>query len=157
MSESLWVPKEAGIRFEDGADRVRILVFGKHTGGAYSLMEWIVGAKAGVPAEEPPAFGPHVHRESEETFLVRSGSIEFLLGNDVRTLRTGDFVRVPPGVRHGYANTSGHDADLLVGFLPGGMEELFLKYRTDTEFPLDQAGFIVEAGEQFASEFESGA
>ncbi len=154
MSDSLWVPTDAGVRFEDGADRVRILVFGKQTAGVYSLMEWLVSPRSDALAEGPPGYGPHVHRASEETFLVRGGSLEFLLRDEVRTLHPGDFVRVPPGVRHGYANVSGAEVDLLVGFMPGGMEELFLKYRTDTESPLDQAGFLIEAGQLFASEFE---
>ena len=152
MTDALWVPKGGGVTFADGADRVRIMVFGYETGGTYSLMEWIVAPAP--PSRVPPAYGPHVHLESEETFLVRAGTLEFLLGSEVRTLRTGDFVRVPPGVRHGYANRSDDEVDLLVGFLPGGMEELFLKYRTDGDAPLDQAAFTAEAGRFYASEFE---
>jgi quercetin dioxygenase-like cupin family protein len=138
-----------GVAFEDGPDRGRIVVFGHETGGRYSLMEYTV-----APSDPPPAsFGPHLHRELEETFLVRQGSLEFLLGDDVITLNPGDFVRVPPGTRHGYANTSGAPVELLVSFHPGGFEELFVRYRTDQGAPPDE-GFVAEAMRLHASEFE---
>ena len=70
-------------------------------------------------------------------------------------MNAGDFVRVPPGVRHGYANVSGAEVDLLVSFHPGGFEELFVKYRSDQEpAPLND-GFIDEATRLYASEFET--
>ena len=84
------------------------------------MMEYTV-----APSAAPPTgFGAHLHRELEETFLVRQGSLQFLLGNEVFTLAAGDFVRVPPGTRHGYANVSGAPVELLVNFYPGGFEEL---------------------------------
>lgn len=139
-----------GVVFEDGPDRGRIVVFGSETGGRYSLMEYTVGPLA------PPlkSFGPHLHRELEETFLVQRGSLEFLLGDDIFTLNEGDFVRVPPGTRHGYANLSGAPIELLVSFHPGGFEELFVKYRTDQE-AIPEEGFVAEAMRRHASEFES--
>ncbi len=137
-----------GVPFQDGPDRGRILVSGRDTGGRYSLMEWVVAP--GVAG----AYGAHRHHDIEETFLVRSGTLEFLLDDTVVTLGPGDFVRVPPGVRHGYANTSGAEVDLLVTFHPGGFEELFLKYRTDRDSPPEGEGFIADAVRDFASEFE---
>ena len=145
------VSTEGGVPFEDGPDRGRILVSGAETGGRYSLMEYRVAASTG-PAE---SYGPHRHREIEETFLVRSGSLEFLLGDTVTTLKAGDFVRVPPGTRHGYANISGEPVELLVSFHPGGFEQLFLKYRTDRDGPVEGEGFVADATRDFASEFET--
>ena len=150
--ETRIVDTRGGVPFEDGADRGRILVSGRDTGGRYSLMEWIVAAGDGAPAQ---SYGAHRHGAIEETFYVRRGTLEFLLEDRVTTLRAGDFVRVPPGVRHGYANTSGEEVELLVSFHPGGFEELFLKYRTDREGPADGEGFIADATRDFASEFEA--
>lgn len=144
-----------GVSFMDGADRARILVFGRDTGGKYSLMEWIVGAGEKLAAGAPRNYGPHLHREIEETFLVRKGTLEFLLGDTVTTLTQGDFVRVPPGTRHGYANVSGEDVELLVSFHPGGLEELFLKYRTDGDGRIEGGGFVADATKHFASEYEA--
>ena len=102
-----------GQAFQDGPDHGRILVSGADTEGVYSLMEWTVAA---APPAAPLAYGPHRHGACEETFLIRSGCLDFLLGDVVTTLRPGDFVRVPPGTRHGYANTSGAPVEMLVGF-----------------------------------------
>lgn len=150
MSEMTVVTRQQGLAVEDGPDRARILVFGRETGGLYSLMEWTVAPS------EAPGFGPHRHRAIEETFLIRSGRLDFLLGETVTSLGPGDFVRVPPGVRHGYANTSGEPVEMLVSFLPGGIEELFVKYRTDGDGPQRGDGFVADATRLYGSEFEAG-
>ena len=140
-----------GLAFEDGPDRARILAFGRDTGGRYSLMEWTI-APGPIPAA---GYGAHRHREIEETFLIRSGQLDFLLGEEIITLRPGDFVRVPPGVRHGYANVSAAPVEMLVSFHPGGIEELFVKYRTDGACPEVGEGFVADATRLHASEFEA--
>ncbi|HEX4197347.1 MAG TPA: cupin domain-containing protein [Caulobacteraceae bacterium] len=137
--------------FQDGPDHGRILVFGRDVGGAYGLMELIVAPTS--PTDGPPTYGAHLHAGCEETFLVRAGSLDFLLDDQVITLGPGDFVRAPPGVRHGYANVSGSAVELLVGFNPGGLEELFLKYRTDALEPADGDGFMADAQRLFGSVF----
>ena len=149
MPSDLTIRAEGGVAFEDGPDRGRILVFGRQTGGRYGLMEWTVAAAEGPVL----GYGAHLHRDMEETFFVRRGELRFLLGDEVTTLGAGDFVRVPPGVRHGYANLSGAPVELLVSFHPGGFEELFLKYRTDQPTPLGD-GFVADATRLHASEFE---
>jgi quercetin dioxygenase-like cupin family protein len=149
MSQTLIVAAGAGAQFEDGEDRGRILVSGADTGGRYALMELTV-----APQAPEAGFGPHLHRQMEETFLVRRGNLEFLLGDAVIALIEGDFVRAPPGTRHGYRNVSGADVELLVSFYPGGFEQLFLKYRTDGGDPSAGTGFVEEATQHHASEFE---
>jgi mannose-6-phosphate isomerase-like protein (cupin superfamily) len=138
--------------FEDGPDRGRILVFGRDAGGAFGLMEWIIAPSP--PSDGPRTYGAHRHGGCEETFLVRSGQLEFLLGDEVVSLGPGDFVRAPPGVRHGYANVSGAPVELLVSFHPGGLEELFLKYRTDGAGPAEGEGFMADATRLFGSAFD---
>ncbi|HXQ12425.1 MAG TPA: cupin domain-containing protein [Caulobacteraceae bacterium] len=117
--------------FADGPDRGRVLVSGSDTGGAYGLIELTVAPAA---AE---GYGAHLHHGCEETFLLRRGRLDFLLGDEVVSLGPGDFVRAPPGMRHGYANRSREPVELLVSFHPGGLEELFLKHRTDAAFKAD--------------------
>ena len=153
MADQLTIRTDDGVPFEDGADRGRILVFGRDTGGRYGLMEWTV-APGDPSAQGEPSYGAHLHRDIEETFFVRRGTLLFLLRNEVTTLTAGDFARVPPGVRHGYANTSGEAVELLVSFHPGGLEEIFLKYRTDGGQPPAGDGFMADASRLHASEFE---
>jgi quercetin dioxygenase-like cupin family protein len=142
--------------FEDGPDRARILASGEDTGGRYSLMAWIVAAGETLAADARRQYGAHRHRQIEETFYIQSGALEFLIGDQVRTLSPGDFLRVPAGVRHGYANVSGAEVHMLVGFHPGGLEALFLKYRTDQDGASSGEGFVADATRLFASEFETG-
>lgn len=143
------VPHDGGLAFEDGPDRARIIVSGEETDGRYSLMEWTVAPSDLI------GFGPHRHGTCEETFLIRSGQLEFLLGETVTMLGPGDFVRAPAGTRHGYRNSSGQPVEMLVGFVPAGMEMLFVKYRTDGAGPEPGEGFIADATRLFGSRFET--
>jgi mannose-6-phosphate isomerase-like protein (cupin superfamily) len=146
------VPSGGGLSFEDGPDRGRIVVSGEDTGGRYALMEWTVApAEAGCA---PASYGPHRHDACEETFLIRSGTLEFLLGDQVTTMGPGDFVRVPPGLRHGYRNVSGEAVEMMVGFHPAGLEMLFVKYRSDQSSPPAGEGFVADATRFHASVFE---
>jgi len=155
MPDDATVRTGEGVAFEDGDDRGCILVFGHQTGGRYSLMEYVVAARPPIETAEPPNFGAHRHLDIEETFLVRRGRLRFLLGTDVFDIEPGDFVRVPAGVRHGYANVSGDEVDLLVSFHPGGFEELFVTHRSDQTPPPSPTGFVDDAVRLFASDFET--
>jgi quercetin dioxygenase-like cupin family protein len=154
MSEGARITTDDGVRFEDGPDRGRVLVFGRDTGGRYSLMELVVAPRPPPAPGEAADFGPHLHREIEEAFLVRRGTLRFLLGEAEFDLAAGDFVRAAPGVRHGFANLSGGEVELLVSFHPGGFEELFVAHRSDQTPPPSPTGFIDDARRLFASEFE---
>jgi uncharacterized RmlC-like cupin family protein len=127
-------------------------VSGAATAGAWSLMEWVV---ARVEADGAADFGPHRHHRCEETFIVRAGRLDFLLGETVWRLEAGDTVQVPAGVRHGFANTSGATVELLVGFHPAGLEALFEAYRTDRDGPPPGEGFVADATRLFDSEYEN--
>ena len=148
MRPQLIIDSNGGTAFEDGPDRGRVLISGESTDNAYALMELTVAERGGEVE-----FGPHLHHDIEELFVVRRGTLEFLLGSDVTRLFEGDAVRVPPGVRHGYRNISGAPVELLVWFTPGGFEQLFVTYRTDQP-NLDEDGFVAEATGRFNSQFE---
>ena len=151
MSDDVLVTSPAGVAFKDGDDRGRILVSSRATDGAYSIMEWVVAA---APDEVPATgFGPHQHGALEEVFLVRAGELEFLLGDTVTTIGPGDLVRVPAGVRHGYRNNTESEVELIVTFVPGGFEELFVRYRTDQESS-EGPGFMADATRDFDTSFE---
>ncbi len=147
----MMVNRAAGVAFEDGDDRGRILVSSQSTGGAYSVMEWVVAASSA--ADPLDGLGAHQHGAIEEVFLVQSGELEFLLGDTITTIGPGDLVRVPPGVRHGYRNMTNAEVELIVTFVPGGFEDLFVRYRTDQESS-DGPGFVADATRDFATTFE---
>ena len=146
------IPKVTdGRAFEDGADRVRILISGTQTGGDYSVLEWIV---APLPQNAQASFGPHRHGRYEETFLVLKGALAFLLKDQVLELAAGDFVSVPKETRHGYINRSGAPVHLLVTFRPAGMEELFYRHRSDQAVTPSLEAFLDEAARDHASTYE---
>jgi mannose-6-phosphate isomerase-like protein (cupin superfamily) len=148
------VSKANGTHFQDGEDHGRVLVFGRETAGRYSLMEYIVAPRSPTERRARASYGVHRHLEIEETFVVQEGRLEFLLADKVLTLGPGDFVRVPAGTRHGFANRSGKPVRLLVTFCPGGFEDLFVRHRSDQEPPPRPLGFIEEAVIRFGSVFE---
>lgn len=149
-----YLPAAGGVAFEDGGDRGRILVSGRDTGGRWSLMEYVVAARSPEARDAPVAYGPHRHHDIEETFLLRSGSLQFLLGERVIALGPGDAVRVAPGVRHGFANLTAEPVHLLVEFHPGGFEALFVRHRSDQHPPPPPLGFVEDAVRDFNSAFE---
>ena len=133
--------------FDFVTEKVCVKAWGKDTNGAYSLMRWSAGPLSIAP--------PHVHCRYEETFFVLSGHVSFLLGRDTVPLFAGDFVRVPPGVRHAYQNMTENSAEMLVGFIPGGMEELFYKFR-GAAHEFDLQSFLADAREIHDTEYELG-
>jgi len=140
-----------GRAFEDGADRVRILISGAQTGGDYSVLEWIV---APLLQDAPTSFSPHRHGLYEETFLVLKGDLAFLLNDKVLELAAGDFVSVPKKTRHGYINRSGAPVHLMVTFRPAGMEALFFCHRSDQTAVPSLEAFLDEAARDHASTYE---
>ena len=144
--DDLVVKQASGTQFEFVGENIAIKTFGKDTHGKYSLMHW-VSAPGMVAA-------PHTHEEYEETFYILDGELEFVLGTDSVRARAGDFVRVPPNVRHGYRNNSEQPTTMLVSFAPGGMEELFLKYRTDVGNEIDLQSYLEEAARDHKTTYE---
>jgi len=61
-------------------------------GRRQSLAEATIGAGRSTLA--------HYHRESEEVYLVTSGSGRLLLGDEVAAIGPGDCVVIPPGTVH---------------------------------------------------------
>jgi len=55
-------------------------------------------AEATVPAGASTL--AHFHQESEEVYLVTSGSGRLLLGDETQPIRPGDCVVIPPGTVH---------------------------------------------------------
>jgi mannose-6-phosphate isomerase-like protein (cupin superfamily) len=154
VTDDLIVRAEEGWSFEDAPDNGRIIISGAETGGAYSILEINVTPRPKSSEEGDMRFGPHQHAAIEEVFIVRHGSIEFLLGDAVFTLRPDDVVRVTAGTRHGYCNGSDSEVTMLVVFSPGGFEELFAKYGSD-QSDLLADGFVADAGRHFATTFET--
>ena len=115
MTPQLIVDSNGGAPFEDGLDRGRILITGDSTDKRLFLDGTPVAARGG-----DAGFGPHLHHDIEEVFMVRTGTLEFLLGSEVTRLVEGDVVRVPPGTRHGYRMSREHLSSCWFGSCQAG-------------------------------------
>ena len=90
-----------------------ILVKGEDTGGRYSLMyEWLPKG-SGAP--------PHKHTWSDEHFYITKGEVTFLVGEEIKKGKAGDFVFVPRNTRHAFRVDS-ETAEFLNGYTPAGLE-----------------------------------
>jgi quercetin dioxygenase-like cupin family protein len=71
--------------------------------------------------------GEHVHRRIEEIFYVVEGEFHVRAGDQMVRANPGDFILIPPGVPHGYANPSGNPAKMLVTISPAGVHDLYFE------------------------------
>jgi quercetin dioxygenase-like cupin family protein len=112
------VPAGQGIQRWVAGDMYSVKATAKNTNGFLGFIE----------ASVPPGGGPvaHVHNTDSEAFYVLDGELEFLDGDHTYTAHSGDFVFVPPGIRHRFKNNGLHTAKMLFLFSPGGLEESFV-------------------------------
>ena len=57
---------------------------------------------------------PHAHKVQEQIYHVLSGEGLMELGSDRRVVRPGEFIFIPPGVRHAIYNTGQGDLTFFV-------------------------------------------
>jgi mannose-6-phosphate isomerase-like protein (cupin superfamily) len=82
------------------------------TGGQFSLYRWDMSPDSGGP-------GPHFHRTYDETFYILAGTIRLYDGTRWLDAFPGDMLYVPAGGIHGFTNTSGAPASMLMLLTPG--------------------------------------
>jgi quercetin dioxygenase-like cupin family protein len=90
-----------------------VLAEAKDTGGRFSMMQELLPKGSGP--------GPHKHTWSDETFYMLDGEITFLIGDEIKTARTGDFMMVPRNTRHAFRVDS-ETASFLNGYTPASLE-----------------------------------
>ena len=124
-AESVW--------YEFAGERVAIRVSGAETGGAYSIVEGVLGPTSGPPL--------HVHANEDEVILVIEGVLRFALADESFDAPAGTIVVVPRGVPHTWRNLSEAPARALAFFAPGGAERMFAQFNgRDAE---DLVGFAL--------------
>jgi mannose-6-phosphate isomerase-like protein (cupin superfamily) len=96
--------------------QTRVLVPGKSTGGALSVLEFTDSA-----GHAPPL---HIHEDEEEVWIVLDGKITFFVGDRKFDLEPGQVAYGPRGVAHSYLVRS-DKARLAAVFAPGNVEEWF--------------------------------
>src|SRR3954451_10883828 len=109
---------------------VHYLATGASTDGQLGLYRWEMGPRRGGP-------DPHLHRSIPDSFYVLSGAVELYDGRQWVAAGPGDFLYVPQGGVHGFRNTSGDPATMLILFTPGAPREDYFE-RVHTVGDMDE-------------------
>jgi mannose-6-phosphate isomerase-like protein (cupin superfamily) len=97
---------------------VRFMIDGARTGGAFSLVEHPLPARAlGSPV--------HTHKNEDEYTYVLEGRVGLQLGDEVIEAGPGDLVFKPRGVPHAFWNAGDEPARMLEIISPAGFEDYF--------------------------------
>lgn len=96
------------------------LATGASRAGQFGLYRWEMGAGPGGP-------DPHFHRTISESFNILEGSVAIFDGDSRIDTEPGDWIHVPAGGIHGFKNTSGVPAKMLLHFCPGAPREEYFE------------------------------
>jgi quercetin dioxygenase-like cupin family protein len=99
-------------------------LLGAASGGSFALAE-VTGWQGG----EPPL---HAHAREDEFFYVLEGEVTFKIGDDLTQVGPGAFVWAPRNVPHAFMFDT-PIVRLLIGFLPAGQDEVFLRFSTPAD------------------------
>ena len=95
---------------------IRILVEGKQTNGAVTVVEGVVEPGHCVPV--------HTHAYAE-SFHILEGTMTLQTADATRQLAAGDYVYVPPKVPHGFCNKGQTPFRNILTATPSGIEAMF--------------------------------
>lgn len=88
------------------------------TTGDYDLMM----AETPPKAQGPP---PHSHNSYEESFLIIEGEMEFFVKGELKTIKAGESIDVPPNTLHTFGNKSDRPCKWVNIHSPKGFREFF--------------------------------
>lgn len=94
-----------------------VLVSSRETGDAFCILRIFASANSITP--------PHVHRDTDETFLIESGAVEVNRGGDLIRGQKGDVIYLPRGVPHAPKAIGTENLTILVICVPGGFDRFF--------------------------------
>lgn len=111
MSDVNVTAADAGELLQLGPTRMYVLEDGART-------DRRIGATVSVLPPGVPGPPPHRHLMHDETFLITGGVVRFSMGDTHRDARVGDYVVVPIGAPHTFANLSDAPATVVTSFTP---------------------------------------
>ena len=101
-------------------------------------VRWVLGHKispvevsgeydmvVGQTPAQVPGPPPHTHSGYNEVFLVIEGEMEFMVAGELRTVKAGESVDLPPGTLHTFQNKSNEDCKWINIHSPKGFAEFF--------------------------------
>ena len=121
MSLSIFRPdREVVPRPVGPSATVRFVAPGSDTAGRFGLFRWDMAPHAGGPAA-------HFHKTFSESFYVLAGRVRLYDGEHWVEARAGDFLHVPEGAVHAFANDADEPASMLILFAPGAPRERYFE------------------------------
>ena len=111
MADVNVTPFETGEQLAIGPTRIRVLEDGSRTDNRIGVIASMMPAGIAGPPE-------HRHLMHDETFLITNGSLQFTLGACDRHTSVGDYIVVPVGAPHTFANVSDAPVEFLTTFTP---------------------------------------
>jgi mannose-6-phosphate isomerase-like protein (cupin superfamily) len=98
----------------------RFTATGELTHGEFGLFHWSMQPRAGGPAA-------HFHRTFSESFYILTGSVRLYDGANWLDTSANDFLYIPQGGIHAFANDSDEPASMLILFAPGAPRERYFE------------------------------
>ncbi|MDW4498160.1 cupin domain-containing protein [Sulfitobacter sp. D35] len=95
------------------------------------------GTMSIVDSNSPAGSGPpmHIHHDADETFVMLTGSCDFVRGGERLRAGPGETVFIPRGTEHTFRVTDDGPSRHLVILTPGGFEGFF-KAMSDGQYAI---------------------
>jgi quercetin dioxygenase-like cupin family protein len=117
---AVYRPRDGSAVVRRRTSTVRFTAPGSVTAGDFGLWHFEMQPHAGGP-------DPHFHRTFSESFYVLEGTVRLYDGESWVEATAGDFLHVPRGGIHAFANEGDAAAAMLILFAPGGGRERFVE------------------------------
>lgn len=111
MTDVNLITAGSGELLEIGSTQIRVLEDGSRTDNRIGAVASILPAGVSGPPQ-------HCHLMHDETFLITSGMLRFTLGDTYKDARAGDYVVVPVGAPHTFANVSDAPVEFFTTLTP---------------------------------------
>jgi quercetin dioxygenase-like cupin family protein len=147
-------PSKPTCRVDNGSvirafgQEAHVLVSSEQTGNAFCVLRFYI-----PPGNVTPA---HLHRATDETFLIESGEIEIDRGGELLRGRRGDVIYLPKGIPHAL-KVIGNDegVSLAVCVVPGGFDRFFAACAKEFKKGEPEMPILVKLAAEYGIEFQS--
>lgn len=124
-----------------------VLVSSQQTGDAFCILR--ISAS---PGNVTPA---HLHRATDETFLIESGAIEVNRGGEVLRGKPGDVIYLPKEVPHAPKVLGNEKLTVVVVCVPGGFDRFFAACSAEFKEGEPKLPVLAKLADEYGIEFVS--
>jgi quercetin dioxygenase-like cupin family protein len=126
-----------------------LLVSSEQTGDAFTVLRFFM-----PPGNITPS---HLHRATDETFLIESGEIEINRGGELLRGRKADVIYLPKGIPHGLRVIGNDEGVTLVALVvPGGFDRFFAACAKEFKKGEPEMPLLARLAAEYGIEFQSG-